>query len=143
MIHRHIDIIRHDALDRRNQIVNGLFDFGLVFFRKARQHVVDHRPARQRTPDADAHARKMLIAVCVLAVVFTGLCVTATVMYDKYNPDEFIASVDAALEAGDARALKNLLKVEDLTVSDEGAAALCRAFTDAAQREALRGQRVP
>ena len=39
--------------------------------------------------------RKMLIAVCVLAVVFTGLCVTATVMYDKYNPDEFIASVDA------------------------------------------------
>ena len=43
--------------------------------------------------------RKMLIAVCVLAVVFTGLCVTATVMYDKYNPDEFIASVDAALEA--------------------------------------------
>ena len=43
-------------------------------------------------------------------MVFTGLCVTATVMYDKYNPDEFIASVDAALEAGDARALKNLLK---------------------------------
>ncbi len=40
-------------------------------------------------------------------------------MYDKYNPDEFIASVDAALEAGDARALKNLLKGEDLTVSDE------------------------
>ena len=110
---------------------------------------VENAKARTRREEKAGHARrrrmnrttrKMLIAVCVLAVVFTGLCVTATVMYDKYNPDEFIASVDAALEAGDARALKNLLKGEDLTVSDEGAAALCRAFTDAAQREALRGQ---
>lgn len=106
---------------------------------------VENAKARTRREEKAGHARrrrmnrttrKMLIAVCVLAVVFTGLCVTATVMYDKYNPDEFIASVDAALEAGDARALKNLLKGEDLTVSDEGAAALCRAFTDAAQREA-------
>ena len=110
---------------------------------------VENAKARTRREEKAGHARrrrmnrttrKMLIAVCVLAVVFIGLCVTATVMYDKYNPDEFIASVDAALEAGDARALKNLLKGEDLTVSDEGAAALCRAFTDAAQREALRGQ---
>ena len=98
---------------------------------------VENAKARTRREEKAGHARrrrmnrttrKMLIAVCVLAVVFTGLCVTATVMYDKYNPDEFIASVDAALEAGDARALKNLLKGEDLTVSDEGAAALWRAF---------------
>ena len=91
---------------------------------------VENAKARTRREEKAGHARrrrmnrttrKMLIAVCVLAVVFTGLCVTATVMYDKYNPDEFIASVDAALEAGDARALKNLLKGEDLTVSDEAA----------------------
>ena len=81
---------------------------------------VENAKARTRREEKAGHARrrrmnrttrKMLIAVCVLAVVFTGLCVTATVMYDKYNPDEFIASVDAALEAGDARALKNLLSL--------------------------------
>ena len=75
---------------------------------------VENAKARTRREEKAGHARrrrmnrttrKMLIAVCVLAVVFTGLCVTATVMYDKYNPDEFIASVDAALEAGDAAAL--------------------------------------
>ena len=69
---------------------------------------VENAKARTRREEKAGHARrrrmnrttrKMLIAVCVLAVVFTGLCVTATVMYDKYNPDEFIASVDAALEA--------------------------------------------
>ena len=68
---------------------------------------VENAKARTRREEKAGHARrrrmnrttrKMLIAVCVLAVVFTGLCVTATVMYDKYNPDEFIASVDAALE---------------------------------------------
>ena len=69
---------------------------------------VENAKARTRREEKAGHARrrrmnrttrKMLIAVCVLAVVFIGLCVTATVMYDKYNPDEFIASVDAALEA--------------------------------------------
>ena len=106
---------------------------------------VENAKARTRREEKAGHARrrrmnrttrKMLIAVCVLAVVFIGLCVTATVMYDKYNPDEFIASVDAALEAGDARALKNLLKGEDLTVSDEGAAALCRGLWNGGAFEA-------
>lgn len=84
--------------------------------------------------------RKMLIAVCVLAVIFIGLCTTATILYGKYNPDLFISSVDTALANGDARALKSLLRGEDLTVSDEGAAALCRAFANETQRAALREQ---
>lgn len=93
--------------------------------------------SRARRRRVNPVTRRMLIAVCVLAVVFVGLCAAATVLYSRYSPEQFLAGLDGALQRGDARALSRMLRGEDLTVSEEGAAALCRAFADADRRQAL------
>ena len=54
--------MRHDALDRGDQVVDGLADLRLLLLGEAGEHVVDDSPARQRTADADAHAREVLVA---------------------------------------------------------------------------------
>ena len=82
----------------------------------------------------------MLITVCVLAAVFLGLCTAATVLYEAHRPDAFLSALDTALAAGDVRTVKGMLAGDDLAVSDEGAAALCRAFADEARRAALYDQ---
>lgn len=92
------------------------------------------RPRRRRV---NRTTRAMAIAVCVLAAIFLALCAAATVLYETHRPDKFLAALDAALAAGDVRAVKNVLVGEDLAISDEGAAALCRAFADEARRAAL------
>lgn len=92
------------------------------------------RPRRRRV---NRTTRGMVIAVCVLAVIFIGLCVAATVLYETHRPDVFISDLDAALAAGDVRAVKDALTGDDLAISDEGAAALCRAFADETRRTAL------
>ena len=53
--------MRHDALHRRDQVVDGLADLRLVLLREGSEHVVDDSPARQRAADADAHAREVLV----------------------------------------------------------------------------------
>lgn len=92
------------------------------------------RPRRRRV---NRTTRAMVVAVCVLAVIFIGLCAASTVLYETHRPDAFIADLEAALAASDVRAVKDMLTGNDLAVSDEGAAALCRAFADEARRAAL------
>ncbi|MBD5093612.1 MAG: hypothetical protein HDT27_09940 [Subdoligranulum sp.] len=92
------------------------------------------RPRRRRV---NRTTRGMLVAVCVLAVLFLGLCTAATVLYETHRPDVFLSALDAALAAGDVRTVKGMLAGSDLAISDEGAAALCRAFADETRRAAL------
>lgn len=92
------------------------------------------RPRRRRV---NRTTRGLLIAVCVLAVIFLGLCIAATVLYETHRPDAFLSRLDTALAAGDVRTVKDLLAGDGLAVSDEGTAALCRAFSDEARRAAL------
>lgn len=92
------------------------------------------RPRRRRV---NRTTRGMVIAVCVLAVLFLGLCTAATVLYETHRPDAFLSALEAALGAGDVRAVKDMLAGDDLAISDEGTAALCRAFADETRRAAL------
>lgn len=92
------------------------------------------RPRRRRV---NRTTRGLLIAVCVLAVIFLGLCIAATVLYETHRPDAFLTALDTALAAGDVRTVKGVLVGDGLAVSDEGAAALCRAFSDDGRRAAL------
>ena len=92
------------------------------------------RPRRRRV---NRTTRAMVIAVCVLAVLFIGLCTAATVLYETHRPDAFISDFESALASGDVRTVRSMLVGDDLAISDEGAAALCRAFADETRRAAL------
>lgn len=104
------------------------------------QYLKKEHIARPRRRRVNRTTRGMLIAVCVLAVIFLGLSAAATVLYETHRPDVFLAGLDTALAAGDVRAVKGMLTGDDLAVSDEGAAALCRAFADETRRAALHEQ---
>ena len=104
------------------------------------QYLKKEHIARPRRRRVNRTTRGMLITVCVLAAVFLGLCTAATVLYEAHRPDAFLSALDTALAAGDVRTVKGMLAGDDLAVSDEGAAALCRAFADEARRAALYDQ---
>ncbi len=90
------------------------------------QYLKKEHIARPRRRRVNRTTRGMLITVCVLAAVFLGLCTAATVLYEAHRPDAFLSALDTALAAGDVRTVKGMLAGDDLAVSDEGAAALCR-----------------
>ena len=101
------------------------------------QYLRKENIARPRRRRVNRTTRAMVIAVCVLAVIFIGLCTAATVLYETHRPDTFISDLEAALAAGDVRAVRGMLTGDGLAISDEGAAALCRAFADETRRAAL------
>lgn len=84
--------------------------------------------------------KHLLVAACVLTVIFFVLSAASVFLYSIYSPEKFLDTLDAALAAGDIRALTPLLEGEGLAVSPEGAAALCLAFEEADARAALREQ---
>lgn len=98
------------------------------------------RASHTRRRRMNRTTRNLLIVVCVLTVILIALCTTATVMYNRYNPEKFLAQLDTILAQGDAKELKPLLRGSNLSVSDEGAAALCRAFADETRRTELCAQ---
>ncbi len=98
------------------------------------------RASHTRRVRMNRTTRSMLVIVCVLSVILAALCITATVLYNRYNPEKFLAAFDTALAENDAGALKPMLTGANLSVSDEGAAALCRAFADETSRNKLCAQ---
>lgn len=88
----------------------------------------------------DRTTRSMLILTGILSVILAVLCITATVMYDRYNPEKFLAALDSALAKSDVGALKPMLTGANLAVSDEGTLTLCRAFAQQADRNKLCAQ---
>lgn len=101
------------------------------------QYLRKENIARPRKRRVNRTTRAMVIAVCVLAVIFIGLCTAATVLYETHRPDAFISDFETALAASDVRAVRAMLTGDDIAISDEGAAALCRAFADETRRAAL------
>ena len=84
--------------------------------------------------------RNLLIAVCVLTVIFAALTAASVILYDLYSPERFLDLLDTALATGDTRTLGLFLQGDDLAISSEGTAALCLAFEDQKSREELRAQ---
>ena len=81
--------------------------------------------------------RRMSIVAACLAVVLVILMTLSVVLSKKYDSSLFTSQLAEALADGNTSALTGMVTGQDIAVSEENLAALCRTFADASNREAL------
>ncbi len=84
--------------------------------------------------------RRMALIAAVLAVVLAVLVALSVFFSQKYNPDHFLSQLTQALTDADTKTLTGLVAGQDIAVSEENLAALCRAFSSEEARSALTEQ---
>ena len=97
----------------------------------------DYVPPKKK---ARRSSRRLFALGCVAAVLFVLLLAggtATTFLYNRYNPDDTLRRFGTALMAGDYETLRGMLTSDDLSVTDDGLAALCRAFSAQSDVDAL------